>query len=303
MICEPKIQQPLPLEHSEAGSAEDQGRKPKFPHLKGIWSTPEGLREYHRHYHQTHKEKFSEYGKKSYRKNHASIQARRSTHEYRARNIHFLKEWRAKNPEKFKASLKRYREQNPEYFKRYRQEYAARRRELYQLNKIKICARKRELAKKPENAARIQTRVRQRRKEDPQFALADAMRATMNRAFRRNWIEKPVRTEALLGCTIAEAKLHIEKQFVDEMSWSNRQSFVIDHWVPVAAFDLRDNEESHLAFNWQNLRPITRHDNSVKSDTLPNPLPSWLPPHIAERITERQNHVKETTQIRNSAKA
>ena len=247
----------------------------------------EKQREYHRNYHQTHKEKFREYGKKSYRKNHASIRAKRSTEEYRSKNIQFLKEWRAKNPERFKASLKRYRERNPEYFENYRKGYAARRRELYQLRKKEICARKCELAKIPENAAKIQSRIRQRRKEDPQFALADAMRSTMNRAFRRNWIEKPARTEALLGCTITEAKLHIEKQFVGEMSWSNRQSFVIDHWIPVAAFDLRDHEEAHLAFNWQNLRPITRHDNAVKSDTIPNPLPSWLPTYIAERIKER----------------
>lgn len=110
----------------------------------------------------------------------------------------------------------------------------------------------------------------------------------MNRAFRRNWIEKPARTEALIGCTITEAKSHIEGQFVNGMSWQNRRSFVIDHLVPVAAFDLRDTEEVRWAFNWRNLRPITQHENAVKSDTLPSPLPDWLPAHISEKITERR---------------
>lgn len=130
--------------------------------------------------------------------------------------------------------------------------------------------------------------LRQRRIRDNAFALAGRLRATMNRAFRRRWVKKPFRTESLLGCTVEEAKSHIERQFVNGMSWSNRGSFVIDHIIPVAAFDLRDTEESQFAFNWRNLRPITHHENAVKSDTLPDPLPSWLPSHIADRIRTRQ---------------
>lgn len=287
MICEENMKQPLPLEGSAVGSEVSPNQQQKFSQPERTLSEQDKRKEYHRNYHRTHKEKFREYGKKSYLKNRDSILAKRAAPERREKLIAYLKEHRAKYPERFKASLKRYREQNPEYFQNYRKNYASRRRELYQLRKKEISARKCELAKKPENAARIQARIRQRRKDDPQFALADAMRATMNRAFRRNWIEKPHRTEVLLGCSIAEAKLHIERQFTEDMSWSNRASFVIDHWIPVAAFDLLDSEEAHLAFNWKNLRPITRHDNAVKSDTLPNPLPSWLPTHIAERITLR----------------
>lgn len=129
--------------------------------------------------------------------------------------------------------------------------------------------------------------TRKRRRNDPNFALLGRLRATMNRAFRRNWIKKPARTESLLGCTISQAKAHIESQFVNGMDWKNRRSFVIDHFVPAAAFDVRDAEQAYWAFNWRNLRPITPHENAVKSDKLPNPLPSWLPPHIAARILSR----------------
>lgn len=113
------------------------------------------------------------------------------------------------------------------------------------------------------------------------------MRATMNRAFRRNWIKKPARTEELLGCTIEEAKAHIENQFTEEMSWNNRMSFVIDHVIPVSAFDLRDQEEAMLAFNWKNLQPLTPHENATKQASVPSPLPDWIPSHIAARIIER----------------
>lgn len=129
--------------------------------------------------------------------------------------------------------------------------------------------------------------LRRKRVSNCHFMLADRMRATVRRAFRRNWIKKPVRTEALIGCTIAELKAHIEKQFWPSMNWELRCSFVIDHIVPVVAFDLRDSEEVQWAFNWRNLRPITQHENAVKSDKLPSPLPDWLPSHIVERITNR----------------
>lgn len=129
---------------------------------------------------------------------------------------------------------------------------------------------------------------RRRRINDIQFCIASRLRATMNRGFRRKWIGKPATTEELLGCTITEAKLHIENQFINGMSWDRRRSFVIDHIIPVAAFDLRDAEESKWAFNWRNLQPMNPHDNATKSDNIPNPFPSWLPEHIANRIRSRQ---------------
>lgn len=134
--------------------------------------------------------------------------------------------------------------------------------------------------------------TRNRRLNDLQFSLAGRLRATMNRAFRRKWVKKPVRTEELFGCSISELKAHIEKQFINGMSWENRKAFHIDHIVPVIAFNMEDIEEVKCAFNWKNLRPLFGRDNLRKQATIPNPLPSWLPPHIAERITLRSTQPK-----------
>lgn len=90
-----------------------------------------------------------------------------------------------------------------------------------------------------------------------------------------------------MGCSIEELKSHIEKQFTPRMSWENRKSFHIDHYVPIAAFDLRDEEERKLAFNWQNLRPLDPIANKEKSDKLPDVFPDWIPSHIKERILSR----------------
>lgn len=210
--------------------------------------------------------------------------------EEKEKRRNWMRAWRSRNQS-------RYREHNRASYRRHKAErmaqkklphMVARRLELYQKRKKEIVARKCELMKTPKYRARASAYLRRRRRESPQFALADAMRATMNRAFRRNWIRKPMRTEALLGCTIPELKAWIESQFSVGMCWEMRSSFVVDHVVPVVAFDLSEREEASLAFNWKNLKPITFHENAVKSGRIPDPLPDWIPGHIAARIKARR---------------
>ena len=129
-----------------------------------------------------------------------------------------------------------------------------------------------------------------KRKSDPQYMLMRRIRSRQLCAFSRKKLRKSSKTRILLECTIAEAKSHIESMFSCGMSWENRKSFVIDHHVPIAVFDLTNSEELLLAFCWRNLRPITQHENNVKADKVPSPLPDWLPPHIAQRILLRVNH-------------
>lgn len=126
------------------------------------------------------------------------------------------------------------------------------------------------------------------RLENPQFLLKDRMRSALNRAVRKMGFIKSKRTEELIGCTMSDLRIHLQGMFSPGMEWSNPKSFVVDHIVPIVAFDLRDNEEAMVAFNWKNLRPITQAENARKSDTIPSPLPDWLPAHIAARIESRR---------------
>lgn len=242
-------------------------------------------KDYHLRWRRINRSKWNDYSRRYYEKAKERIRLKRQSPEYRKRMGEYLKKWRANNVHKRKLAMKEWTDSHRDYLVRYRKDYADRRRELYKANRERICARKRELG--PKYRKRINAYQKARRKQSVEYSLKDSLRASMNRAFRRNWIRKPYRTEALLGCSITEAKAHIEKQFVDGMSWENRRSFVIDHWVPIIAFDLTDEEEVVWAFNWMNLRPLTPYENHVKSDTLPNPLPSFLPSHIAARILSR----------------
>lgn len=126
-----------------------------------------------------------------------------------------------------------------------------------------------------------------KRREDHNYVFMRRLRARQQCAFESQRLKKSSKTMVILGCTIDEAKAHISSQFKPGMSWDNRESFCIDHVVPIAVFDLRDAEEVALAFNWRNLQPLTHHENHIKYTTLPDPLPAWLPPHIAQRIKSR----------------
>lgn len=178
------------------------------------------------------------------------------------------------NPINVSASKRKWLENNPQKRKEVALAYYYRHRPPPKIRRL--------------SSTRLAKYIRKRREENVQFAIASRMRSTINRAFRRQWIRKPEKTEILLGCSIEEAKAHIESQFVNGMCWSNRRSFVIDHVVPVVAFDLTIREEYLLAFNWKNIQPLYPHDNATKSRKLPVPLPDWLPDHIAKRITSRQ---------------
>jgi len=127
---------------------------------------------------------------------------------------------------------------------------------------------------------------RHRRKSSPYYHFLNWLRGDINRSLRKQHAAKGGRTEELVGCPFEKLRDHIASQFTQEMSWAQR-NFDVDHFVPISAFDLRDVDEQRCAFNWRNMRPMPPLANKQKGATIPNPLPSWLPPHIAERILAR----------------
>jgi hypothetical protein len=129
--------------------------------------------------------------------------------------------------------------------------------------------------------------LRNRRRENIQVNLATRLRARIGNALRCNGVKKNALSVQLLGCTIAEAKAHIEAQFKPGMNWEDKSSYVLDHRCPISAFDLRDDEEVKVAFNYRNLQPLTRFENASKHATVTFPLAAWIPAHIAMRVVER----------------
>ena len=72
----------------------------------------------------------------------------------------------------------------------------------------------------------------------------------------------------MLGCSIKDLIIHIEKQFKEGMTWDNHSynGWHIDHIIPCASFDLSDPEQQKKCFHYTNLQPLWKQDNLSKSD-------------------------------------
>jgi hypothetical protein len=209
--------------------------------------------------------------------------ASRSKPENRDRARERHKQYRER-PEVKARQSERYK--SPEVRQKYRERYAAlkqdkeryeklkqRSREWYRSNK----GRAKELQRQwnERNPGRqnelAKAYVKRRYAEDPEFALAYKLRSRVYQAIKASGASKSGRTEELVGCPIEFLRQHIERQFKGKMSWDNPGSYHIDHIVPVASFDLTDIQQQRVAFNWQNMRPLSPKNNMSKGAKLTEP--------------------------------
>lgn len=98
----------------------------------------------------------------------------------------------------------------------------------------------------------------------PLIRLQKALRRRIKKVIKGNYKSKP--TLVLLGCSVSEFKIHIEKQFQSNMSWKNwgRYGWHIDHKIPCAAFDLSKSKQQKQCFHYTNLQPLWAKDNLSK---------------------------------------
>ena len=110
------------------------------------------------------------------------------------------------------------------------------------------------------------TYEQKRRREDPAYAILCRLRGRVRMALKAQGATKSIGTITLLGCTSAFFRSYIEKQFVDGMTWENRDKWHIDHRVPCAAFNLLDPLEQRYCFWYKNHQPMWVKDNLCKSN-------------------------------------
>jgi len=139
-------------------------------------------------------------------------------------------------------------------------------REQYNKHKTKILQQKKEYHK--ENINKRNSRDRDRRKTDNKFRLKCNLRSRICHAI--SGIVKSKRTTELVGCSIDDLKLHLEKQFVDGMNWENYglHGWHVDHIRPCCSFDLTDPEQQRECFHYTNLQPLWAKDNLAKGGSF-----------------------------------
>jgi Uri superfamily endonuclease len=145
--------------------------------------------------------------------------------------------WKSKNPEKLKA-------QKARWYLRYKGKYT--RTEATKINK--------------------QAWKKQRKAEDPIFAMTERLRNRLYISLKKGGFKKNSPTEKMLGCTFKQFTKHIERQFSDGMSWSNRAEWHLDHIVPLSCATTIEGIEK--LSHHKNIRPLWAADNLSKSNNL-----------------------------------
>lgn len=109
-------------------------------------------------------------------------------------------------------------------------------------------------------------RKKDKLKNDSVFKLKELLSHRIRRAIYDQRGIKSAKTIELLGCTILEAREHIESQFKEGMNWENHgnNGWHIDHIKPCSSFDLTLETEQNECFNYKNLQPLWAVENLKK---------------------------------------
>lgn len=150
-------------------------------------------------------------------------------------------------------------------------------------NYNKIYARKRKYAnskkgklnrkqyrENPENKRKRNEYCRKRWLEDPAFKLSIICRTRLRCAMIG--ITKGKSASLLLGCSIEEYKKYLESLWLPGMNWENyglgEGKWNIDHILCCKLFDLTDENQQKICFNYKNTKPEWHVTNQFKCDKL-----------------------------------
>ncbi len=132
--------------------------------------------------------------------------------------------------------------------------------------KCKECQKKYLFQYSKANLARRAAREREKRACDPEYKLICSVRATLRNALSR---ANETATKRLTGIPLPAFRNYFERLFRDGMTWENKSSWQIDHYVPLGYFDLSSPVDMLVANYWKNLRPTTAHENRLKHQSIP----------------------------------
>ena len=170
--------------------------------------------------------------------------------QYREENIDIVREKdRIRSKEKYKN--------NPEISQEY-----------YNKNKESILKYKKTWAKQNHEKIKKQKReyIKKRNSNDFIFNLKNRMRGRLNHFLTKNNLTKTNKTFEIVGCTPEFLKEHLEKQFVDGMTWENRGEWHIDHKIPLSS--AKTEEELYKLCHYTNLQPLWAEENLKKGNKI-----------------------------------
>jgi hypothetical protein len=104
-----------------------------------------------------------------------------------------------------------------------------------------------------------------KRNTDRIFKIKSNLKTRLSAIFNKKDIDKHV---DFLGCNY---KLYVDWIFYEESKFTaenHGKEWEIDHVIPLSHFDLEDDFELYLAFNWRNTLPLTCIENMQKKNNI-----------------------------------
>lgn len=190
----------------------------------------EADRERSRTYRKQNKEKARKETRRSYNKN---------KHKYKDRE----RRRRIENRESIRDQQRKWEETNKEHVRERRRHYAKNNRD-----KIRVNQRKYDKKYRVTVSGRLHSRIS----------------ALVRTSLRRGKGGKA--TKELVGWTVDDLKVHLERQFLPNMSWNNMDKWQIDHIRPLASFRIEAASSPEFMDAWSltNLRPLWSFQNAAK---------------------------------------
>lgn len=158
---------------------------------------------------------------------------------------------------------KQYREENKGEIRKRDNAYKARNR--LELNRKQLEYQKINAEKLNEYRRRY---TKQRRSQDRMFAIRLNMRARFKFELAKRGEKQSTKTNKYLGCTWEFLRGYLASKFTDGMSWDNYGDWHVDHVIPLASAQTKD--ELIKLCHYSNLQPLWAFDNLSKGAKMPD---------------------------------
>ena len=165
----------------------------------------------------------------------------------------YVKKWSLKNIDKLKNQRKIWYLKNKEHKRQY---------DLIYKNKHKERYKKQNKEYQKNNREKINKFLLKKYHNNFQYKLSNILRKRIIKVLKG--YSKSKNTMNLLGCTIEQLWIYLEKSFKPGMTRENHGKWHVDHIRPCASFDLSKPEEQAKCFHHTNLQALWAHENLSK---------------------------------------
>jgi len=183
----------------------------------------------------------------------------RKTYHTTSKSKEYHKRYRLAHKEKLEGLIKDWFIENKEENFLYRKEQSKKR-------KLANPEKGRQYSKKYGIEHREESRIYEsnRYHSDPLYRMSKALRNRLRQALKSKSWHTDSHFREYIGCELPVLITHIQKQFVEGMSWDNHGKWHLDHIIPLNS--AKSVKELIKLCHYTNIQPLWAQDNLRKQD-------------------------------------